>query len=115
MAIKVKLQDMGVKVEHTHYPETPAKGKTHKVIEYPEVRLNSKNVPGLEKLTLDSKCHLMFEAEVKSLSEPDQWDKERMGLKEGDVLASFKLVKGEIMPAGGDSKTYGEASIKAGK
>ena len=117
MAIKVKLQDMGVKVTKPDYgePVESSKTKTKTKVEYPEITLNSKNLPGLEKLSKDSKCHLMFVGEVVSIAEPEDYLMTREGLTKEDVVVKFRLKDGEIMPAGGDSKTYGEASIKAGK
>lgn len=113
MAIKVKLVDMGVKVQRPDY-DSPAKATKKKtVVEYPTISLNSKNVPGLEKLTLDSKCRLVFEAEVTSLAEPSQWDMDRGGMMKGDVTAQFKLVKGELMAIGGTAANYESASKEA--
>lgn len=115
MAITVKLQDMGVKVTKMNYDAAPVgAGKKKKIIEHPTVELNSKNLPGLEKLTLDSRCRFYFEADVVSLSEASKYDKERMGLSEGDVTGRFKLIKGEIMPLG-DSANYVQASAKVNK
>lgn len=94
--MKVKLKNLGQKAKVPNY-EAPAKGNAKTEIEYPEVRVSSSQMDGLDKLSIGKKCKLTFEAEVVSLKKPDNWEVRR-GEGKDEILASFKLLKGALEP-----------------
>ena len=98
--VKVKMVSLAQKVKD---PYGPAKMKEKTKTEHPTVTLNSKQIKGLTGLSLDNEVTLTFKATVKGLREPDNWDKERLGLTEDDAIAEFKLIEGSVQPQG---RTY---------
>ena len=100
MKVEVKLQGLGVKEK----PPTPMQGQTVKkpdkpIIRYPEVELTSKQMEGLGGLSKDSKCKLVFGAEVISIAEPSEWQKREQELTADDTVVRFRLNSGGIQSA----------------
>lgn len=102
MAVQVRMSNLAQTETRKEYTDSPAKvgSVTKKRKEYPTVQINSKQMPGLQKLSKDSNVVLVLKAEVKGVREPDQWDQDRYGLTPEDCVVEFKLMEGsvEIMP-----------------
>ena len=105
MKMTVKLKDLGVKPKES---EVIAKSDVERKPTYPTIDLNSDNIDGIGSLTSDSKCVLMFEAEVKNVGKGvSTW-----GSDDSGYHATFILKKGKIQPKE-TAKDYTDAKKRA--
>lgn len=74
----------------------------------PEVELNTKmeGISGLSGCKVGDKYRLVFDAEVKALRSPKEWEIEH-GFKKTDLFLTFTLNKGGIEP-----KSIAEAATR---
>src|SRR3990172_9332548 len=95
--MKIMMKDMGVPRKAPQpMPATKEAPKT--VIDYPNIRLTSQNVDGLENCKVGQKYQAMFELEVTGDRSPDEWDIREKKMKARDRIVDFKATKGHVEP-----------------
>ena len=106
--MKATLQDLGVTVKSpTPMAVESAKTASKPTKHFPDVRLTSAQIDGLENCKVGQKYRLVFEAEVKGDKSPGEWEMREEGLKATGRIVDFKLVKGSAELMGkGEKKAY---------